>query len=169
MKKFKANKNPYGAITTVCLFFLAFAVQADCRDTGPKLVLPAIKEHVSRKQNQTIFNGDCARCHAAPAQGKTGEPLFEAVCAMCHGHYGLGGTAPRINDLKFLETHGDAYIKKIITEGKEGTSMQGFSKERGGPLDEGQLDSLAVLIRWWTEGFVFKANEERHKHMNHAR
>ncbi len=128
-----------------------------------------IREHLSWKKDQTLFNGDCARCHAAPAQGKTGEPLFEAVCAMCHGHYGLGGIAQRINDLKFLEAHDDAYIEKIISSGKQGTSMPGFSKEYGGPLEEGQVNSLTGLIRWWKEGFVFKSNEERHKHLNNAK
>lgn len=264
MKKSKAHQNRRWAMIPAAMLFLAMAVPAECRDAGPRLVLPRtvidlgvsfqgekatgsflirndgaaplnireikpscgctvadlekntvipggevkvgiaidtsgktgkvkknvvirtddpgnpeatvdiltevrIKEHMSWKKDRTLFTGDCARCHAAPAQGKTGEPLFEAVCAMCHGHYGLGGSAPRINGLKFLEAHDDAYVKKIITGGKHGTSMPGFSKEYGGPLDETQVDSIVGLIRWWENGFVFKSNEERHKHVNRVR
>ena len=130
------------------------------------LVDVILPEHVDMK-NGRLFKGDCARCHAVPAGGLEGEPLFEAVCAFCHGHYGLGrssasaDSALRINSLDYLETHKDDYIRGIIKEGKQQTSMPGFGKAAGGPLSKDQINSLVKLIRWWQEGFVFKKNEER--------
>lgn len=124
--------------------------------------LVSIREHSAMQTNKTLFQGGCANCHSLPAKDKTGEALFEAVCAHCHGHYGLGGSAGKMNDLKFLEARGDAYLKKIIVDGKTGTAMPGFSTESGGPLDKEQIDSLVQLMRWWQEGFIFKKNEERH-------
>ncbi|MBI5235589.1 MAG: DUF1573 domain-containing protein [Deltaproteobacteria bacterium] len=121
----------------------------------------SIREHSTMTMSKTLFQGDCAGCHALPGKDKTGETLFEAVCAVCHGHYGLGGTI-RMNDLNWLEAHDDAYLKKIIADGKAGTSMPGFSIESGGPLNKEQIDSLVELMRWWREGFIFKQNAQRH-------
>lgn len=129
-----------------------------------------IREHINRTQDQTIFKGKCAECHARPGDAKSGEPLFEAVCAMCHGHYGLGGAnAHRINDLVWLEKNDSSYIKKVIRAGKPGTSMPGFGISQGGTLDDSQINSLVELMQWWKEGFVFKTNEERHGRANNAR
>lgn len=111
--------------------------------------------------SSVIFKETCEFCHAQPAKGKRGEELFEAVCYMCHGHYGLGGIAQRINDFGYVSNYGDDYFKKVITEGVAGTSMPGFSKEKGGPLDDEQIESLVKLMRWWEEGYVFKQNELR--------
>ena len=54
-----------------------------------------------------LFKGKCGECHAKPAGSLVDEPLFEAVCSQCHGHYGLGGSAVRINDLDYLERAGN--------------------------------------------------------------
>lgn len=108
-----------------------------------------------------IFSGDCKYCHAEAGRDLKGEELFEAVCYMCHGHYGLGGISKRINDFGFISNVDDGYIRKLISEGEPKKMMPGFSKANGGPLDEGQIESLVKLIRWWEEGFIFKANEER--------
>ncbi len=118
----------------------------------------SITEHGETLERSVIFTGKCASCHAEPASGKKGEPLFEAVCAMCHGHYGLGGPAARINDLKFLESNDDSYIRATIENGVPGTSMPAFAEDAGGPLDAAQIDSLVELIRWWEQGYVFKDN-----------
>ncbi|MBI5874653.1 MAG: DUF1573 domain-containing protein [Deltaproteobacteria bacterium] len=131
------------------------------------LIEVRMKDHTTMNPGQTLFKGNCAECHAKPAEGKSGEPLFEAACAMCHGHYGLGGlNAPGINDLGWLDKNDSSYIKKAITKGKPGTSMPGFGAPHGGPLDDSQIDSLVELIQWWKEGFVFKTNEERHGRIN---
>jgi len=117
-----------------------------------------IADHQVSSDAGAIFRGKCAECHFAPAGDLKGEPLFEAVCAMCHGHYGLGASAMRINDLKYLESYHKGATRKIIAGGGDKTSMPGFSKSKGGPLSDEQIDSIMELIEWWGEGFVFKKN-----------
>lgn len=39
---------------------------------------------VSLNDRQAVFKGDCARCHADPAQGKLGKELYAAACGICH-------------------------------------------------------------------------------------
>ncbi|MFM1941356.1 MAG: hypothetical protein RI897_338, partial [Verrucomicrobiota bacterium] len=39
---------------------------------------------IAATDRQAVFRGDCARCHATPAEGKMGRELFQAVCAVCH-------------------------------------------------------------------------------------
>ncbi len=108
-----------------------------------------------------IFKGDCQFCHAGTEASLQGEPLFESVCFMCHGHYGLGGLAKRINDFGYVSNHDDEHFRSVITNGLPGTSMPAFAAEHGGPLTNKQIESLVTLMRWWEDGFVFKANEER--------
>ncbi len=120
-------------------------------------------EHGELKQSSSLFEGKCAACHTTPAKGLTGEPLFEAVCQMCHGHYGLGGIAKRMNQFDYLLEHDNNYFENIIRNGLPGSAMPAFSKEQGGPLDEKQIKSLVKLMRWWEEGFIFKANVEDRK------
>lgn len=122
-----------------------------------------IEEHGKGVDASVIFSAGCAACHAKPAEGKLGEPLFEAVCSMCHGHYGLGGSAPRINALQFVENNTDKYIRQVIEQGVKDTSMPGFTASKGGPLNEEQVNSLINIIRWWEHGYVFKENEKKHE------
>jgi hypothetical protein len=39
---------------------------------------------LAQADRQAIFKGDCARCHAAPARGKSGKELYDAACGICH-------------------------------------------------------------------------------------
>lgn len=119
-----------------------------------------LKEH-EQVDSSAIFKGDCQYCHADPAQGRFGEALFEAACYMCHGHYGLGGVARRINDFTYITTNENQHFRQIISDGIPDSAMPGFSDQHGGPLSNKQIDSLVELMRWWEEGFVFKANEQR--------
>lgn len=93
---------------------------------------------------QAVFKGDCASCHATPAQGKMGGELFAAVCAVCHLAEHRASMVP---DLTVAREPRDLnWWRKWIAEGKEGTLMPAFAQERGGPLDDRQVDSLAEFM-----------------------
>jgi mono/diheme cytochrome c family protein len=95
---------------------------------------PAIK-------GQSMFYGDCAECHAAPAAGRSGADLYAVACAMCHGDRGQGGSAPDLRSPPDPET--------TLTYGAPNPKMPGFSDMMGGPLTAEQIRSLVELIRQW--------------------
>jgi mono/diheme cytochrome c family protein len=87
---------------------------------------------------QAVFAGDCARCHVAPALGRTGEALYQAACGICHD------AAPRaamVPDLALLDRPVD--WKTLIAAGKPETLMPAFAAELGGPLNRQEIDGLA--------------------------
>jgi cytochrome c oxidase cbb3-type subunit 3/ubiquinol-cytochrome c reductase cytochrome c subunit len=71
-------------------------------------------------------------------------------CAGCHGADGKDGPAPPHNDPLFLAIVTDDVLRQVITEGRTGTPMTAFAKDRGGPLTEEQIDIVATGIkqRW---------------------
>jgi mono/diheme cytochrome c family protein len=110
--------------------------------------LPEKAPSVSRDMNQAlaahdrqaVFKGDCASCHAAPAQGKKGGELFVAVCGVCHMAEHRASMVP---DLMVAREPRDAeFWRKWISEGKEGTLMPAFAKAHDGPLTDEQIASL---------------------------
>ncbi|HVA45356.1 MAG TPA: c-type cytochrome [Pirellulales bacterium] len=76
--------------------------------------------------------------------------LFQTNCAGCHGAVGKLGPAPPLNDAIFLSIVPDAELLRVITEGRPGTPMAAFDRERGGPLTEAQVKALAAGLkpRW---------------------
>jgi mono/diheme cytochrome c family protein len=112
-------------------------------------VLPNTQGHgkIIVKDPQVLFHGECATCHVLKGKGKTGKALFQADCAMCHGLNAQGSVAPSLlkgdyENIKFKD-----YIRKIIAEGSpRNPEMAGFSKEKGGPLTEADIDSLVNFL-----------------------
>ncbi len=99
-------------------------------------VLPS--RHPSARSGRSLFAGDCARCHAAPARGlRDGAAIYAAVCAMCHGKRGGGGYAPRIAG------RNAAALRALIANGTGDDAMPAFAAARGGPLDAAQIAALA--------------------------
>ena len=92
-------------------------------------------------KGQSMFYGQCAECHAAPASGRSGADLYAAVCSMCHGDRGQGGSAPDLRSPKDPET--------TLLYGTPNPKMPGFSDMMGGPLTAEQVESLVELIRQW--------------------
>jgi mono/diheme cytochrome c family protein len=76
--------------------------------------------------------------------------LYSTHCAGCHGADGRYGPAPPHNDPLFLTIVSDDVLRRVITEGRTGTPMTAFAKDRGGPLTPKQIDILAEGIkpRW---------------------
>lgn len=91
-----------------------------------------------------IFAGDCARCHVEKGVGKMGKELYAADCGVCHDSEHRASMVP---DLKQLPhpTSFDTW-KEMITNGKPGTLMPGFSAAKNGPLSDAQIESLAQYL-----------------------
>jgi mono/diheme cytochrome c family protein len=93
---------------------------------------------------QSVFRGDCASCHATPANGKKGEQLYAAACAICHDAPHRATMVPDLHALK--NATGKDYWAHWIANGKPGSLMPAFAKAQGGPLDEEQVKSLAEFL-----------------------
>lgn len=73
--------------------------------------------------------------------------LYSTHCAGCHGADGKDGPAPPLNDSLFLAIIPDEELRRVTVEGRTGTPMTAFAKDRGGPLTEKQIDIVAKGIR----------------------
>jgi cytochrome c oxidase cbb3-type subunit III len=73
--------------------------------------------------------------------------LYGTHCAGCHGADGKEGPAPPLNDPLFLAIVPDEVLHRVIIEGRTGTPMTAFAKDRGGPLTDKQIDILARGIK----------------------
>jgi len=97
--------------------------------------------HNSSMPRHNIFDGECAKCHVAPAQGKiTGQAIYGAVCIMCHGNNAKGDYAPDLTQIDDPDT-----LYAMIAEGVDPRHMPGFLNKNGGPLDEKQIHAL---VKW---------------------
>lgn len=111
---------------------------------------PATPEERARNQalaktdRQAVFKGECAKCHAAPAIGKAGKELFAAACGICHEAEHRASMVPDLKALK--RPQGREYWLWWITHGKTDTLMPAFSNKEGGPLTEGQIESLVGFL-----------------------
>jgi mono/diheme cytochrome c family protein len=98
-----------------------------------------------------LFKGDCASCHVKPGIGKTGKALFLADCAMCHGvnAQGHGSAGPSLLNLDYDHENTLKSIRRVIAEGSpRSPQMPPFSKAKGGPLSEDQIDSLVNFLKF---------------------
>jgi cytochrome c oxidase cbb3-type subunit 3/ubiquinol-cytochrome c reductase cytochrome c subunit len=89
---------------------------------------------------------------AKQALVKRGTELYGRICAVCHGPGGEGykaDQAPAIYHPEFLTTVSDMYLRDVIKNGRRGTTMSAWSKVRGGPLEEPDVDALIALLRSW--------------------
>ncbi len=99
---------------------------------------------IAQADRQAVFRGECATCHAAPAEGRTGRELYVAVCAICHGAEHRASMVP---DLHALSPAPDAEVwRQAIAIGKPGTLMPAFALAEGGPLTRPQIESLVEYL-----------------------
>ena len=108
---------------------------------------PAMRERnqvLAAANRQAVFRGDCAACHAAPAESRFGIDLFEAVCAICHQSKHRASMVPDLIVAK--ERRDAAWWTRWIEEGRPGTLMPGFAQTHGGPLNEPQVQSLVDYL-----------------------
>ncbi|HJL14835.1 MAG TPA: c-type cytochrome [Sandaracinaceae bacterium LLY-WYZ-13_1] len=88
-----------------------------------------------------------------PARAEeSGERLYRRYCALCHGRDGEGyaaDDAPALSNPQWLRTASDDFIEVAIAEGRPGTAMSAWSRRRGGPLTDPQIDALVAYLRSW--------------------
>lgn len=86
------------------------------------------------------------------AQAGFGRAVYATHCALCHGATGeghLADNAPALSNPDFLDGASDAYLRAAIVEGRPGTPMSSWGSERGGPLNDADVDALIALMRSW--------------------
>jgi len=98
----------------------------------------------AKLDRQAVFRGDCASCHANNVQGKYAKQLFDAVCAVCHEANPRATMVPDLRQLK--DPTSEEFWRTWITAGKAGTLMPAFATSQGGPLNDMQINSLAIYL-----------------------
>jgi mono/diheme cytochrome c family protein/rhodanese-related sulfurtransferase len=79
-----------------------------------------------------------------------GKALYTTLCGHCHGATLEGyksDNAPSLKNKTFLESATDDFLTKSINIGRPGTSMAGYGKDIGGPLDAAAVGRLVAYIR----------------------
>lgn len=72
------------------------------------------------------------------------------MCSVCHGATGEGykaDQAPRLRGANFLSTASDEFLRVAIANGREGTTMSAWGKERGGPLAATEVARVIQYLR----------------------
>ncbi|MEO8905938.1 MAG: c-type cytochrome [Polyangiaceae bacterium] len=96
-------------------------------------------------------------CHkpVPPAKLTHGAELYGRMCAVCHGANGEGykaDNATRLAQPDFLASVSDQYLREVINNGRTGTVMSAWSKERGGPLSAEDVEQVLTFVRAWATG-----------------
>lgn len=104
----------------------------------------ARNQSLAKTDRQAALRGECAKCHVEPAKGKLGKELFAAACGICHEAEHRASMVPDLKALK-QPTSRD-YWRTWIAHGKVDTLMPAFSNKEGGPLTEGQIESLVEFL-----------------------
>ena len=76
-----------------------------------------------------------------------GSDLFEVNCSSCHGARGIGGIAPAVAALEFLQSADDEAIFQLISVGVVGTDMVAYSSDQGGPMTHSQIEAITTYLR----------------------
>ncbi|NNC91877.1 MAG: c-type cytochrome [Acidimicrobiia bacterium] len=76
-----------------------------------------------------------------------GADLFSDNCTACHGIDGMGGTAPALNSMQFLEAASDEQISALISVGVPGSQMSAYSLDFGGSLTLEQIEAITTYLR----------------------
>ncbi|MBT8164854.1 MAG: cytochrome c [Acidimicrobiia bacterium] len=76
-----------------------------------------------------------------------GSELFTDNCTACHGIDGMGGTAPALNSMQFLEAASNEQISALISVGVPGSQMSAYSLDFGGSLTLQQIEAITTYLR----------------------
>jgi mono/diheme cytochrome c family protein len=73
--------------------------------------------------------------------------LYGANCAGCHGADGKGGAAIALANPVYLAIVDDATLRRVASNGIQGTAMPAFAQSAGGMLTEKQIDLIVRGMR----------------------
>jgi cytochrome c oxidase cbb3-type subunit III len=73
--------------------------------------------------------------------------LYGSNCAGCHGADGKGGAAIALADPVYLAVVDDATLRRVASDGIQGTSMPAFARSAGGMLTDKQVDLMVSGMR----------------------
>jgi mono/diheme cytochrome c family protein len=73
--------------------------------------------------------------------------LYGANCAGCHGADGKGGAAIALANPVYLAMVDDATLRRVASNGIQGTAMPAFAQSAGGMLTEKQIDWIVRGMR----------------------
>ena len=96
--------------------------------------------------------GACKKSEPMSQAAAHGEQLYGRMCAVCHGEHGEGykaDRAPRLAQPEFQRSVSDAHLREAIKNGRTGTTMSAWSKERGGPLSAEEIEDVVAFLRTW--------------------
>ena len=101
-------------------------------------------QKIAIADRQSVFKGNCANCHMAPAKDKYSQALYIAACGVCHE---AATRATMVSDLHKLpyETTPETW-RNWITHGKPGSLMPAFALSEGGILTDEQITSLVNYL-----------------------
>jgi mono/diheme cytochrome c family protein/rhodanese-related sulfurtransferase len=86
----------------------------------------------------------------AASPTESGGALYTKYCQLCHGAKLEGyaaDNAPSLSSPTFRDTASTAFLQAAIERGRAGTSMAGYGKVVGGPLEPAEVDALITFIR----------------------
>ncbi len=86
----------------------------------------------------------------APGRLEAGAALYPKYCLLCHGANLEGyraDNAPSLASPTFRATASDAFLRAAIERGRPGTSMAGYARAVGGPLESADVAALIAYIR----------------------
>ena len=86
------------------------------------------------------------------ASQEHGREIYGRMCAVCHGAGGEGykaDQAPALAHRDFLASVTDQFLRSAIANGRGGTTMSAWAKERGGPLEPDDVTATIAFLRTW--------------------
>lgn len=90
--------------------------------------------------------GIFATADAQDGDASRGAKLFAQNCAVCHGDRGQGRVGATLAK-DFPGIRVDVLLKDIISGGVQGSVMPAWSKSKGGPLADAEIDDLIAFVR----------------------
>ena len=92
----------------------------------------------------------CKRRHHKSDKDDPGKVVYQRVCAVCHGKKGEGyaaDRAPKLVGSGLLAAASDDFLRRVIDDGRKGTTMTAWSRMKGGPLTRPEVDALIGYLR----------------------
>jgi cytochrome c oxidase cbb3-type subunit 3/ubiquinol-cytochrome c reductase cytochrome c subunit len=86
------------------------------------------------------------------AEERHGSNTYDRMCAVCHGLDGDGYKADHATALAnsaFLASVAEPFLRRAIVNGRGGTTMSAWGRERGGPLSPTDVDGVLAFIQTW--------------------